>query len=115
MYTKRYAEIACESGKNAREREKEALESAIAKLSVAKSRGARTPEAFEATAFVRNLWAIFIDDLNNDENGLPPDLRASLVSIGLWVRRESDLIDSGQSVNFDGLIDVNQLIADGLI
>jgi len=115
MYQQRYAEIAGESGKNARAKEKDALEKAINKLAVAKTRGALSPESFEATNYLRRLWAIFIEDLSNDENGLPESLRASLISIGLWVRREADLIDTGASTNFDGLIEVNQLIADGLV
>jgi len=114
MYQQRYAEIAGDSAKTARERERKALETAIAKLVLAKTHGARSPEAFEATAFVRRLWMIFLTDLSGDENGLPPALRASLISIGLWIRREADLIDEGRSSNFDGLIDINQLIADGL-
>lgn len=115
MYQQRYAEIASESGKNARAKEREALEIAIKKLAVAKTRGPLTPEAFEATNYLRRLWAIFMEDLSNDENGLPESLRASLISIGLWIRREADLIDTGGSANFDGLIEVNQLIADGLV
>ncbi len=114
MYQQRYAEIARDSTKSARRKEKEALCAAIDKLTLAKSRGPLSPEAFEATAFVRRLWAIFIADLGNDENGLPPDLRASLISIGIWICREADLIDQGRSQNFDGVIDVNQIIADGL-
>jgi flagellar biosynthesis activator protein FlaF len=115
MYRQRYAEIASDSAKSAREKEREALEAAIAKLTVAKARGPLSAEAFEATAFVRRLWTIFIADLGNDDNGLAPDLRASLISIGIWIRREADLIDQGKSTNFDGVIDVNRIIADGLI
>ncbi|WP_442754606.1 flagellar biosynthesis regulator FlaF [Methylocystis sp. JAN1] len=114
MYQQRYAEIADDSPKSAREREKAALQTANAKLAAAKAHGALSPQAFEATDFVRRLWTIFIADLSSDENGLPPDLRASLISIGLWIRREADLIDQGKSSNFDGVIDINQLIADGL-
>ncbi|WP_457798529.1 flagellar biosynthesis regulator FlaF [Methylocystis sp. S23] len=114
MYQQRYAEIAGDSAKSAREREREALQAAIAKLALAKARGALSPEAFEATAFVRRLWTIFLADLSAEENGLPADLRAALISIGLWMRRETDLIDEGKSSNFDGLIDLNQIIADGL-
>jgi flagellar protein FlaF len=114
MYQQRYAEIASDSAKSAREREKEALETAIAKLQSARAHGPLTPQAFDATDFVRSLWSIFIMDLSNDENGLPADLRASLISVGIWVRREADMIDQGKSENFEGLIDVNQLIADGL-
>lgn len=114
MYQQRYAEVASDSPRSAREREKAALQTANAKLAAAKARGALTPEAFEATDFVKRLWTVFIADLSNDENGLPPDLRASLISIGLWIRREADLIDQGKSSNFDGIMDINQLIADGL-
>lgn len=115
MYQQRYAEIAGESSKSARAREREALETAVRKLLIAKARGALSPESFEATDFLRRLWMVFLADLSHEENGLPDSLRASLISIGLWVRREADLIDSGASTNFDGLIEVNQLIADGLV
>ncbi len=114
MYQQRYAQIASDSSIVSRAREKEALEKAVSKLAAAKSKGPQTPESFEATDFVRQLWSIFISDLSHDENGLPPELRASLISIGLWVRKETDLIDQGRSANFDGLIDINKIIADGL-
>jgi flagellar biosynthesis activator protein FlaF len=115
MYQQRYTEMASDSAQVSRAREKAALEHANAMLSVAKAHGLLTPEAFEATNFTRSLWSIFINDLNSDENGLPQELRASLISIGLWVRREVDLIDQGKSRNFDGLMEINQLIADGLV
>jgi flagellar protein FlaF len=114
MYRQRYAEIASESSQSARQREKEALEQAISKLALAKSKGPMTPESFEATDFMRRLWSIFISDLCNDDNGLPAELRASLISIGFWVRRETEAIDRGESTNFEGLIDVNRIIAEGL-
>lgn len=114
MYQQRYVEIAGESPTNARAREREALEVAIRRLSVAKARGALSPESFEATNYLRRLWTIFLIDLSNRDNGLPENLRASLISIGIWVRREADRIDIGESTNFDGLIEINQLIADGL-
>lgn len=114
MYQQRYAEISSESSTTARARERDAIEIAIRKLAIAKARGALTPEAFEATNYLRRLWTIFLLDLGSEENGLPQPLRASLISIGMWVQREADLIDSGGSTNFDGLIEINQLIADGL-
>jgi flagellar biosynthesis activator protein FlaF len=115
MYRRHYAEIAEEASHVARRRERSILESAVAKLREAKLRGARSPESFEATDYVRQLWTVFLADLSNDENALPVALRASLISIGIWVRREVDRIDTGQSENFDGLIEINQMIADGLV
>lgn len=115
MYYQMYAETAGDSPKPARARERSLLEAAIRKLAVAKVRGSQSPESFEATANLRELWAIFLRDLSDEENELPLSLRASLISIGLWIGREASLIDAGKSENYDGLIEVNQMIADGLI
>lgn len=114
MYQQRYAEVANDSASNARARERDALQIAVAKLALAKAHGPGTPQSFEATAYLRRLWSVFLMDLSHEDNALPDKLRASLISIGMWVRRESDLIDAGDSKNFDGLIEINQLIADGL-
>lgn len=89
------------------------LERAIRLLAIAKIKGARSREAFEATSNLRRIWAIFIDDLESDM--LPEDFRASLTSIGLWVVREAEFIDFGKTDDFDSLIEINQMIADGLI
>lgn len=115
MYRQLYAEAAAQSPLLARERERSVLDAAIKKLAVAKIRGARSPESFEATDYIRQLWTVFIADLSNGENALPESLRASLISIGLWIRREVDLIDRGDSANFDGLIEINQIVMDGLV
>lgn len=114
MHRQYYNQAIEDSPRAARSRERAVLERAIKKLTVAKSCGVGSIEAIEALSFLRQLWTALIEDLSDDGNALPISLRASLISIGLWIRRESDLIESGQSENFDGLIDVNQMIADGL-
>ncbi|PWB82604.1 MAG: flagellar biosynthesis regulator FlhF [Methylocystaceae bacterium] len=114
MYRQYYAQVVEDSPGAARMRERELLERAIRLLAVAKIKGARSRESFEATSNLRQLWTIFIEDLGSEGNALPETLRASLISIGLWILREIDSIDSGGSDNFDGLIEINQMIADGL-
>lgn len=114
MYQRLYNETASDSYTAARQREKELLEKGIKLLSMARIRGVKTTESFEATHFVRSLWTAFLVDLSNDENRLPVSLRASLISIGIWVLRELDKIDLGESTNFDGVIEINRVIADGL-
>lgn len=114
MYHQRYAQVVEDSPGAARTRERVLLERAIRLLAIAKVKGARSPESFEATANLRQLWTIFIEDLGGEGNALPEALRASLISIGIWTLRETDSIDSGKSDNFDGLIEINQMIADGL-
>ncbi len=115
MYHRLYSETAHESHPAQRQRERQLLEIAIGKLEQAKARGIGSPEASEATTFLRQLWTVFVTDLSDDENSLPASLKASLISIGLWMSRETDLIDAGQSENFDGLIEINRIVADGLM
>jgi flagellar protein FlaF len=114
MYRHIYAQTVEDSPAVARTREKAILERAIRQLAIAKVKGARSPESYEATHNLRRIWSVFVEDLSNEGNALPDALRASLISIGLWILREVEAIDSGRSDNFDGLIEINQMIADGL-
>ena len=63
---------------------------------------------------MRRLWAYLIEDLAKPENDLPKPLRADLISVGLWIMREAEQVRLGKSSNFKGLIEVSQLIAEGL-
>ncbi|MBX9864274.1 MAG: flagellar biosynthesis regulator FlaF [Hyphomicrobium sp.] len=114
MYKFYYDEVLDDSPKVARENERTALEKSIELLQSAQQRGAQSREAVEAIYFVRRLWGIFIEDLAKPENGLPDKLRADLVSVGLWMMRETEEIRQGRSSNFAGLIDVSRTISEGL-
>jgi flagellar protein FlaF len=114
MYRHLYVQTVEESPAAARGRERDLLERAIRLLAIAKVKGARSGESFEATDNLRRLWLVLVQDLSSDGNALPEALRASLISIGLWILREVEAIDSGKCDNFDGLIEINQMIADGL-
>ena len=113
MYKFSYAEILEESGAIKRERERLALDHAIGLLDTAalSDKGA---SALEAIQYTQKLWGFLISDLSNPHNELPDDLKASLISIGLWVMKEGDDILNERSSNFAGLIEVNRAIRDGL-
>ena len=57
------------------------------------------------------LWITLIDQLRDPGNTLPPPLRASIISVGLAVRREA--ARDKPDVNF--LIGINAQIAAGLM
>jgi flagellar biosynthesis activator protein FlaF len=114
MYRFSYAEVLEETPQTARERERAALEHSIELLRGAEAKGNGSREATEAVYFVRRLWAYLIEDLAKPENDLPKPLRADLISVGLWIMREAEQVRLGKSSNFKGLIEVSQLIAEGL-
>lgn len=114
MYQFSYAEVAQDTAVDARERERQALDHSIALLERAERNGARSRDAIEAIYITRSLWAILIEDLGSQENGLPEELRAELISIGLWIMAEAEAIRVGKSTNFKGVIEISRLIRDGL-
>ena len=114
MYQFSYAEVLDETPQGARERERQALDRSIELLEAADKVGVRSREAIEALLFVRRLWSVLIEDLGDPENDLPQALRADLISIGLWIIRESEQIRLEKSANFKGIIEVSAAIRDGL-
>lgn len=114
MYQFSYAEVLEDDPQEARERERVALHRAVELLKAARETGPESRETIEALAFLRRIWTVLLDDLVSPENGLPEKLRASLISIGIWILKEADLIRLQQSRAMDGLIAVNETIRDGL-
>ncbi|WP_045834921.1 flagellar biosynthesis regulator FlaF [Hyphomicrobium sp. 99] len=114
MYKFSYEETMSESSSRQRENERLAIEQSVALLKSAEKAGPQSREAIDAIFFLNRLWSFFLDDLAKPENGLPDEIRASLISIGIWMLKEADAISKGNSKNFAGLIDVSNVIAEGL-
>lgn len=114
MYQFSYADIQNDSVADAKDRERQLLSRSIDMLVAARDRGTRSLQAVEAIHFMNRVWTSFVEDLGSEDNALPTELRANLISIGLWLLREAEAIRQGESDNFDGLIEVSQIIRDGI-
>ncbi len=114
MYQFSYADIQSNSVADAKDREKHLLTRSIDMLSAAAVSGQGSMEAVEALHFTNRVWTTFIEDLGSSDNALPKELRANLISIGLWLLREAEDIRQGRTNNFEGLIEVSQIIRDGI-
>lgn len=114
MYQFSYADIQTDSIADARDREQQLLGRSIDMLTKAAPLGANSSEALEALLFTNRVWTMLLDDLGNPDNALPKELRANLISIGLWVLREAEDIRQGRSESFEGLIEISQIIRDGI-
>ena len=114
MYQFSYAEVQQDAVADSKERERQVLDKSISMLEAARDAGRGSREAIEALFFVNRVWVRFIEDLGSPENELEQELRANLISIGIWVLREAEKIRIGESENFDGIIDISSIIRDGL-
>ncbi|WP_137156682.1 flagellar biosynthesis regulator FlaF [Rhizobium sp. FKL33] len=114
MYQFSYAEIMADDVADSREREKQVLDRAVNLLRAAEQKGRESREAVEALYYTRRVWVALIDDLRLADNQLPANLKADLISIGIWILKEVDRIRMRQSVNFKGIADIITIIRDGL-
>ena len=73
----------------------------------------RLGERAEALVRNRQVWLGFAADCASEHNGLPDQLRAGIISLSLFVSREtSEVIRGGGDI--DTLIDINKMIMQGL-
>lgn len=114
MYESTYMEMLEEKTEQIRENERRAFDTAIELLKRAQRSGRGSRDSVEALLFVNRLWAVLLEDLADQGNGLPETLRASLISIGIWVLRRSEDIRQGQVDDFSALIEVSETIRNGL-
>lgn len=61
----------------------------------------------------KRMWDVFIEDAGTAGNQLPRELRADIVSLGIWVGKETDLILDGRG-DLSALITVNRAVSRGL-
>jgi flagellar protein FlaF len=109
-----YETLAEDSSREARERERQLLTRGIDRLERLKEGPLSREEFIESLLYVRRLWAIFIEDLCQPDNGLPEQLRADIISIGLWVVKEADRLREEKSNDVIQLIEINRLMRDAL-
>jgi flagellar protein FlaF len=71
------------------------------------------PQLARAIADNQRLWGVLAEDLMNDGNQLPLQLRANLISLAEFVRKHSMAVLGGRA-SVAPLVDINTMIMKGL-
>jgi flagellar protein FlaF len=114
MYEFAHNDVIEDSRQTMRARERQAMDRVIAMLRTAQEKGPGSRERVEALFYLRRLWMIFLNDLNDPNNELPEQLRAGIISIGIWMMKEIDRVRGGATNDLTPMIEINALIRDGL-
>jgi flagellar biosynthesis activator protein FlaF len=114
MYQQLYEEVAQEASERIRQDEQRAFRHAISLLQKAHKAQPHSREAVEALFFVNRLWGVLLEDLAHEENELPADIRARLISIGIWILKYAEEIRLGKKSDFLPLIEISESISRGL-
>lgn len=76
-------------------------------------RGLKGAALMDVIHWNREIWSTFGATCADAANRLPPPLRASIISLSLWVDRHSSEVIAGRGSLVD-LIEINRLIMEGL-
>lgn len=98
----------------ARGRERAAFDESIRLMEHASDHDQDPTARAAALHFTTKLWTVLIDDLADVRNGLPRELRAQIISIGIWLLREAERLRGDASATFDDMLAVSRAIRDGL-
>ncbi len=99
---------------DARSIEYRLLGQVTAELLAASEDGKNVQRKSDALKWNRQVWAAFRLDLVGEDNKLPEDIKAKLISLSFFVDRETVNVLYERS-NFDALIDINRNIMKGLL
>lgn len=67
----------------------------------------------DALDWNRQMWATFATTCSDPGNGLPVQMRASIISLSLFVSRHTSEVMKGDE-DFETLIDINKMMMQGL-
>lgn len=70
-------------------------------------------QRMDALDWNRRVWTTLASECGRPENGLPVQLRASIISLSIWVGKHTSLVIKGED-DFEPLIDINRMIMQGL-
>ena len=70
-------------------------------------------ERTKALHWNRRLWLTLQADCANDDNLLPEEVRAGIISLAIWVDKHSRMVMRGDG-EIGPLIDINRSIMEGL-
>ena len=79
----------------------------------AKSSNAIGAPLVEAVDWNKRLWRTLAADCMDDRNSLTQDVRASIISLSLWVTKYSRSV-TREKASLDPLIEINRTIMQGL-
>jgi flagellar protein FlaF len=67
----------------------------------------------DALDWNRRMWSTLAADCAQPDNALPPPVRAQIISLSMWVRRQTSEVLRGKDT-FDSLIEINRIMMQGL-
>jgi flagellar protein FlaF len=104
---------AAERAENPREAEYRLFGQVTRALMDAEALDTLDPSRLDALDWNRRLWSALATDCSDPQNGMAAPLRASIISLSLWVSRHTSAVIRREEEISD-LVEINRMIMQGL-
>lgn len=114
MYRAAYTEINENDQALARSREKEALEFTVKLMTDSLLETGTPVQRVTAIHQTAMIWTHFLEDLAMSENELSRELKAGLISVGVFILKHLQAMRLDSSKTFEPVVDATTTILEGL-
>ena len=114
MFNLAYSETSEGDQFEARSQEYQALEYTISVMVASDNNPADFGKRIQAIFDVSQVWTVLLQDLSSSENLYTNELKAGLISIGIFILKHLQRMRDDSSVSFSTVIDVTKTIKEGL-
>ena len=114
MFINEYIDIAADDQATQRANESELLTRTINSMIDSDSNPTDLTRRIKTLHFIREVWTYFLNDLASQENATPAELKASLISIGIFIIKHLEKMRSDTTVTFEPLVEITETIRKGL-
>lgn len=114
MFNQAYTEQMEDGQETARSQEREVLGNSIAMMEASDKEPDHYAKRVEAIYFTTRLWSHFLNDLASKENANSDEMKAGLISIGIYIMQHIEKMRQDRNEGFETIIDVSKTIYDGL-
>lgn len=114
MFSQAYSESMEDGQDDARSQEREVLGTSIRMMRASDAAPENYAKRVEAIYFTTRLWTHFLNDLASAENVNSDEMKAGLISIGIYIMRHIEKMRRDRKENFGTIVEVSKTIYDGL-
>lgn len=114
MYNQAYQDVVEDDQLAAKQHERIAIENTIKLMQHSESDSKNSVLRTKAIHLTLQIWRHFINDLASPENAISAELKASIISIGLFILRHLEAMRTNKALNFIPIIEISESIRKGL-
>lgn len=114
MFMQAYQDVADDEQDSARENERVAFEQIIQLMKQSDAELGDHPLRVKAIHNTSQLWSHLLNDLASEENANPAELKASIISIGIFILKHLEAMRAERSLTFLPIIEISETIRKGL-